>query len=324
MKILSPLSRVSEVQPLIEAGADELYCGVVTPEWERRFSYIASINLRHDKVANFSSFRQLEKAVKTASSYHVPVFCAFNAHFYSEQQLPLVLKQIRRAVDAGASKVIVSDIGLISLLREKGFAADIALSTANNVFNAESLSFFKQLGIQRVVLPRHLTVEEVCNLANGAKSEGMQVEAFVLNAICPYIDGLCTLQHIGKSSESIAPNELVCRMPFEVEALSKRPEAEKRVAIAKASVWQNSLPTGCGLCALPFFKKAGICSLKIAGRGNSSEKKIADVKMLRKALGLLPLLSDEEFKAEMHRLFFEANNARCGFSHCYYAGVGLV
>lgn len=323
MKILSPLSGVSEAKPLIQAGAQELYCGVVTQEWEKRFSFIASANLRHDRVANLSSFEELAKAVDIASRHRVPVFCAFNAHFYSDAQLPLVLRNAKEAVDAGASKIIVSDIGLVSLLKKRKFGADIALSTANPVFNLQAMHFFKRLGIRRIVLPRHLSCEEITGLASGARALGMELEAFVLNAICPYIDGLCTLQHAGKNQESISPQELACRMPFSVEVFSKEPEPQKRSAMARACFWQNTLPSGCGLCALPSFEKAGIHSLKIAGRGNSPEKKIADVKMLKKALGLLPKLPEKEFKEEMHRLFFRANNARCGFSSCYYAGEGL-
>lgn len=324
MKILSPLSGVSEAKPLIEAGAQELYCGVVTEEWEKRFSLVASANLRHDRVANFSSFEELAKTVDIASRRKVPVFCALNAHFYSDAQLPLALRNAQEAIDAGASKIIVSDIGLISLLKKKNFGADIALSTANPVFNSQAMPFFKRLGIRSIVLPRHLSCKEISGLAKSASALGIELEAFVLNAICPYIDGLCTLQHVGKSPDSIAADELACRIPFSVEVFSNEPsEQSKRSALARACLWQNTLPLGCGLCALPSFEKAGIHSLKIAGRGNSTGKKVADVKMLKEALGLLAKLPEKEFREEMHRFFFRANSERCGFTSCYYAGKGL-
>jgi collagenase-like PrtC family protease len=179
------------------------------------------------------------------------------------------------------------------------------------------------LGVTRVVLPRHLTAGEACALAPAAKAEGVELEAFVLNALCPYIDGLCTLQHFGASTESISANELACRMPFDVEVFSGEGEPKKRAAKSRACFWQNTLPASCGLCALPLFEKAGIHSLKIAGRGNSTEKKVSDVKMLRHALSLLPKLPEGEFRAEMHGLFFAANRARCGFNSCYYADAGL-
>jgi len=324
MKILSPLSSVGEVLPLIDAGAEELYCGVVTPEWEKRFSYIASINLRHDKAANFCSFEQLAEAVKIASSSKTPIFCAFNANFYTEKQLPLVLKQAENAVEAGVSKLIVSDLGFISMLKQNGFPIEIALSTGNPVFNSASLEFFKSFGIKRIVLPRHLTVEEICAIAKSAKKLNIELEAFVLNAICPYIDGLCTLQHIGKDSAFIKAEELACRMQFEVEVLSNQRQSQKRAAAAKAGIWQNTAPEGCGLCALPFFKEAGIKSLKIAGRGNSLEKKIADVKMLREALSMLGRLDKKDFREEMKRNFFASNHMLCDFKSCYYAYAGVM
>lgn len=324
MKILSPLSRAEEVRPLVDAGAQEFYCGVVTEEWEKRFSYVASINLRHDKVANFPSFERLAEAVKIASSSKVPVFCAFNAHFYTEKQLPLALKQAEQAVEAGVSKLIVSDLGFISMLKQNGFKTGLALSTGNPAFNSASLEFFKGFGIKRIVLPRHLTVQEISSLSKSAKKLGIELEAFVMNAICPYIDGLCTLQHIGKDSAFIRAEELACRMPFEIEVLSGCGETQKRAAKAKAGFWQDTFPEGCGFCALPFFREAGIESLKIAGRGNSTAKKISDVKALREALSMLSRLDKKDFLAEMKRNFFEKNHALCDFKSCYYADVGLV
>ncbi len=289
LKILSPLSKVSEVNALAEAGAEEFYCGIVTKEWEKRFSFIASINLRHDRVANFQSFEELGKAVDIASSNNLPVFAVFNAPFYSENQFPLVLSHARKAVESGVSKLIVSDPTIISFFKENDLNAEIALSTAAPAFNSASFSFFKELGVKRIVLPRHFTVEEISSLAKKAKDINLELEAFVLNALCPYIDGLCTLQHVGKNPESVSVQELACRMPFDVEVISKQSDSEKRTATSRAKTWQNTFPESCGLCALPFFKKAGIGSLKIAGRGNSSEKKIADVKMVASALDLLAL-----------------------------------
>lgn len=323
LKILSPLSKVSEVQDLVVAGAEEFYCGIVTKEWEKRFSFIASINLRHDRVANFQSFEELGKAVSIASSHNLPVFCVFNAVFYSKNQFPIVLNHARKAVDAGISKLIVSDPALISFFKENDLNVEIALSTAAPAFNSASFSFFKGLGVKRIVLPRHLTLEEISSLAKTAKVLNLELEAFVLNALCPYIDGLCTLQHVGKNPESVSVQELACRMPFEVKVFSNQSDFEKRNAFSRAKTWQNTFPESCGLCALPSFEKIGIGSLKIAGRGNSSEKKIADVKMVSDAIGMLAL-PEQEFKTEMHKLFFEANHIRCNFKTCYYAKKGLL
>ncbi len=319
MKILSPLCKTEEVKPLAEAGADEFYCGIVAKEWEKRFSYIASINLRHDRVANFQSHEELSKAVQTASDLKKPVFCVFNAPFYSEKQLPLAQKEVSKAVEAGVSKIIVSDIGLISMLKEQGFEKEIALSTAFPAFNSAAFPFFKSLGVKRIVLPRHLSVQEIVGLASKAKEQGLELEAFALNALCPYIDGLCTLQHVGKSQQSLSTKELACRMPFETKTFPKNQVA----SALRAKIWQETLTTSCGLCALPFFEKAGIHSLKIAGRANHLEKKLSDVKAVKKALALIPKLSEQDFKEEMKRLFFKENHQRCDFKSCYYPEEGM-
>jgi len=55
-----------DIRKLAKEGANEFYCGIVSKEWEKRFSFIASANLRHDKIANFSSFEELAKAAAIA------------------------------------------------------------------------------------------------------------------------------------------------------------------------------------------------------------------------------------------------------------------
>ena len=48
IKLLSPLSRVDEVEDLISAGADEFYCGVLPEEWNGKYTVSASINRRQE------------------------------------------------------------------------------------------------------------------------------------------------------------------------------------------------------------------------------------------------------------------------------------
>ena len=65
MKILLPVDKVQEVEKVIEAGADELYCGVLTSDWHSK--YIAgSINRRPGGRANFTTIDNLKECVSIA------------------------------------------------------------------------------------------------------------------------------------------------------------------------------------------------------------------------------------------------------------------
>jgi putative protease len=324
MNILAPFSRPSEVPPLIEAGASELYCGVVDRRWQSSYSFVSSVNLRHDKAASLSSFKQLGAAVEAARGLKASVFLVLNAHFYSPKQLPLVLKQAEKAVNAGVESLIVADAALIPELKRE-FDVRVSLSTANPVFNSHALDFFKGLGVDRVVFPRHLTVKELGQLSAHAKKIGLAAECFALNTICPYIDGLCSFQHIVDKSISFLPmGNLACRLPFKVKAVKGREMEKVLAAESHARLWNNALSRDCGLCALPFFKRFGIDSIKIAGRAHSLEKKLADVQALKRALVLLKgKLSVMEFREKCREFYFGLFHNACGCINCYYAGVGF-
>ncbi|MAG21924.1 MAG: hypothetical protein CL943_01280 [Candidatus Diapherotrites archaeon] len=323
MNILAPFSDQDEILSLINAGAKELYCGVIDQQWEKQYGYVSSINLRHDKIANLNSFEELEESVKQAHAKSAKVFLTLNAHYYSEKQLPIVMKQAGKALDLGVDSLIVADSALIPELR-KEFDADVSLSTGNPVFNNSALDFFKQLGVSRVVFPRHLSLKEIEELSKHAKKIGLATEGFVLNVLCPHIDGLCTFQHLVEKNISFVPaGPLACRMPFKATAISSRPEESKRVSENHVQLWENTLLRDCGLCAVREFRKFGIDTVKIAGRAHSLEKKISDVEATKKAINLASTKNAEQFKEVCKGIYFDLFHNSCDYIHCYYAGAGL-
>lgn len=323
MKILAPFSSPKEVPLLIEAGAEELYCGIVDSAWRKSYSYVSSINLRHDKPANLSSIAGLSKSIEEAHSGNAKVFLALNAHFYSGNQIPAVMALAKKAVNLGIDSLIVSDSALIPELK-KQFGVEISLSTGNPVFNDFALDFFKGLGIGRVVFPRHLAIEEIGALSKKAKKLSLKTECFALNSMCPNIDGLCTFQHIVDKSVSFLPvGNLACRSVFEAKAITEMPKEKAFIAENHAMLWNNALSRDCGLCALGFFKKFGIDSVKIAGRANPTEKKVSDVLAVKKAIAFLEKNGQKGFREYCRELYFGLFRNSCDYIHCYYAGAGL-
>jgi len=322
MKILAPFSKQGEVLPLIEAGASELYCGVVESEWEKKYSLVSSINLRHDRAANISSFSELSKSVEQAHSCKAKVFLTLNAHFYSEKQLPAVMQYAEKASKANVDALIVADSSLIpKLVQEHGFA--VSLSTGNPVFNSSALDFFKQIGISRIVFPRHVSVQEIGSLAAHAKKLGIETECFALNVLCPYIDGLCTFQHIVDSSISFLPKGmLACRLPFKATAFSSSPEESRRIVESHVNLWGNTLMRDCGLCGIKKFKEFGVDSVKIAGRAHTLEKKLADIKAIKETIAFASKPFDE-FREKCRQQYFFLFHNSCDYLHCYYAREGL-
>ena len=82
MKILSPLDKPEEVEPLIEAGAEEFYCGVLEETWYIPYPVI-SINRRPAGKGHVRDFTALKKVTDRAHENNVPVFFTVNEHYYT-------------------------------------------------------------------------------------------------------------------------------------------------------------------------------------------------------------------------------------------------
>ena len=160
MKILSPLDTPEEVEPLIEAGAGEFYCGVLEESWYNPYPVI-SINRRPAGKGHFRNFVELKKAVVQAERHEVPLFFTINEHYYTREQLPLVNDYIQMAIERGVRALIISDYGLMAALPDLADQVEIHISTGGTVFNWRTACFYRDLGATRITFPRHLTLEEM-------------------------------------------------------------------------------------------------------------------------------------------------------------------
>lgn len=299
MKILSPVSGVDEVEMLVGAGASELYCGIQPDEWTTAYSGVVWMNRRSPAGANLSSFDDLAALAGRARAHGVPVFLALNAPVYVERQLPFLADLSRRALDeCGIDALIVSDLSLLLTLAEAGLAARVHVSSVASTLNTEAVRFFAGLGVGRVILPRALSLAEIERIAGEAAGE-VPLEAFVLNDGCAFEEGLChTLHHhrVGAFCVDMAG------WAGEVERADGRPLGEAERAAIEAHfasyrewIWHlnacgstvssGGVPLGaCGVCAVPTLARAGIASVKIAGRQSSPLRKLLGVRLVRGAL----------------------------------------
>ena len=150
MNVLAPFSLKSEVVPLVEAGASELYCGVVPEELSRRWGTLELLNRRRGYDANLWSFADLGEAIAAAHERHVPVFVTLNRH-YSEDAYPLLHEILTSLQEVDADGVIVVDLGLLQLLRERPYGfRHVIVGTGGATLNAETVAFYGALGATRV------------------------------------------------------------------------------------------------------------------------------------------------------------------------------
>lgn len=316
MKILSPVDKIEEVDRLAQAGAHELYCGVMADDWHYR---TISVNRRHEKAASFNSFEELGEAVQCAHAHGIPIFLTLNEHYFAAADLPAVLRCARRAQKLGVDGFIVSDLSLILALRGEG--VELHVSTGGTTFNSESAHFYQELGAKRIVLPRHLTPKEMRGIVTAVPE--MKMEIFILNSKCPYIDGLCTFHHgldavVDPHEKSSYRNG--CMLPYKISSDRQVQDAawDKQHIWAIAHMDENP----CGACALIDFREMGIASLKIVGRGNPLTKKVKDVEFLRTALDLLEQAPARSAFIEQTRTLYRATYGwPCRIYMCYYPNI---
>jgi U32 family peptidase len=328
MKILSPLDSPEEVEPLIEAGAGEFYCGVLEESWYNPYPVI-SINRRPAGKGHMRDFAELSKAVALSHHHDVPVFFTINEHYYTKPQLPLVKDYIDKACDAGVDAFIIADYGLLHLLQERCESAGIHISTGGTVFNWRTALFYRELGASRITLPRHLSLDEMKKLV--AHIPGMETGVFVFNSRCINIDGFCTFQHGLSGKQTPAFYRNACMLPYEITpiqltaAAEAGPQENMSQIVSRQRVWEkvhlDDFP--CAACALFEFNEMNITSLKIVGRGNTTLRKTTDVSFFKNLLNRLcdnrPARRD--FREYARALYNRTYQRTCRPFMCHYPSV---
>lgn len=308
MKTLAPLRHSDEVIPLLEAGADEFFCGLTPPDWESRFG-LAWANRRAPQSAGVPDLDDFERII--ARSDNRPVYVALNAPCYPPGAVDLLAAFGADLLDGGAAGLIVADMDLLLALVEAGHGPSLHLSSLATCINAGTARFYRDLGIRRIILPRHLTLSEI----ESVLIPGLEFETFLLNDGCVFEEGLCATTHAAGA---------FCTLDGEgTEGVS--PETQERYAFWKWTLNHcgcrtgNDYPLGpCGLCAIPRLLRAGIASFKVVGREASLPRKIASVRIAARSLGLARNgATPEEIRSNVVEL--RGSPQMCEERHlCYY------
>jgi len=329
MKILSPVDKVEEVRPLVQAGADELYCGVLDEDWMQRYP-IAAVNRRIAKACNFKSFADLEACLEVAHAYNIPVSLTINEHYYTQEQYPLLTAYIFRAAAAGVDSFLISDIALLLHLQEMGLGIPVHISTGGTTFNSRTAQFYKGLGASRITIPRHVTINEIRDIAT--RSDGIETCVFVLNSRCSNVDGFCTFLHV-QSPDPAYRN--ACMLDYDITVIAAGSENQEPVTENwrqnnesrryRQQAWNrhhmDEIP--CGACALYDFEQIKIDFVKIVGRGNQTWRKVLDVQFIRQLLSLLNdgNIGRDEFYHRTQTIRGSVYRQSCQAVTCYYPEV---
>jgi U32 family peptidase len=331
MKITAPISRLEEIAPMAAAGANELYCGVVPREWIARFN-TGAVNRRY--FGNLESMDDLHRAVDAGHENKTALLLVLNAQQYGSAHQDAVVELAQVFHGFGGDAVIVADIGLIARLREQAPEVPIHVSSVASCRNSAGVVFYGALGVRRVILPRDVSLGEIEAIT--AASGAVEIEAFILNDGCVFEEGACHSIHLPtKQGGPIC----IDKRPFEYQDANGAPVSPRIARNLRDNdshyqrwLWYrfgcgfssaaNGYPFGpCGLCAIARLAKAGVASVKIAGREGATARKLKSVEMVRAVVDRVLGGATPEAVAEFAVSMREAtDHCRSGYM-CYYPEV---
>jgi U32 family peptidase len=182
---------------------DELYFSYTPSEWLINYGYEFPINrIGYIKDASYTDLDDVKALITEAHDANKPIYLALNAHFYLDEQIPLLTSLISKMITLGIQGFIVADLSIMSLIRTHDAKASITASIGADIYNCDHISFLQDLfQINRVVLPRYIQKADILQIK---KNSNISLEAMG-HTICKYDDGRCFAYH--KKSERVGEQD---------------------------------------------------------------------------------------------------------------------
>lgn len=251
-EVLAPAGTLEKLKTAIRYGADAVYIGG------------NQYGLR-TRAGNFT-YDEMREGVAFAKAHHAKVYVAANmvTHEGDADGAGEFFQTLR---DIGISAVIVSDPALIEICATEAPGLPIHLSTQASATNYETLNFWHAEGLERVVLAREVSMEEIKEIR---QKTDVEIEAFIHGAMCISYSGRCTLSnHMSSRDANRGGCSQSCRwkyglfeMPLPGEhnsVLAGDPEEDFSMSAVDMSMIRH----------IPDLVENGIDSLKIEGRMKS-------------------------------------------------------
>ena len=237
IELLSPAGDIERLKVTLLYGADAVYIG-----GEKYGLRANATNFTLDEIKEGCSF---------AHKLGKKVYLTLNIVFHNED-MEGVYDYISAVVDAGIDAFIVSDPFIISYIKNNYPNVEVHLSTQNSTTNYKSVEFFQKQGVDRVVLAREVSLEEMREIYNKTK---IDLEVFIHGAMCTCYSGRCALSnYVTNRDANRGGCAQVCRFTFGVEGKKDFTFATK----------DNNLAAYIGNLI-----EAGVTSLKVEGRMRS-------------------------------------------------------
>ncbi|MEG0641807.1 MAG: U32 family peptidase [Clostridium sp.] len=268
IELLAPAGNLEKLKTAIIYGADAVYIG------GEAFSLRA-------KADNFTR-ETMKEALDFAHARGKKVYVTVNifAHNGDINGMPEYIKALD---EMGVDAVIVSDLGIFSIVKEVAPSLEVHISTQANSTNYKTAELWHKLGAQRIVLARELSMKEIKEIREKMPEE-MEIEAFIHGAMCMAYSGRCLLSNYmtGRDANKGACSH-ACRYKYHVVE-EKRPGQLYEITEDDRGTYIMNSHDLCMIQHIPELVDSGITSFKIEGRMKSSYYVASVVKAYRMAI----------------------------------------
>ncbi|WP_417703748.1 tRNA 5-hydroxyuridine modification protein YegQ [Pseudomonas sp.] len=198
-ELLSPAGTLKNMRYAFAYGADAVYAG------QPRYS----LRVRNNEFDHANLALGIDEAHAQGKQFYVVVNIApHNA------KLKTFLKDLAPVIEMAPDALIMSDPGLIMLVRQHFPQMPIHLSVQANAVNWASVEFWRQQGLTRVILSRELSLEEIEEIRR--QVPGMELEVFVHGALCMAYSGRCLLSgYINRRDPNQGTCTNACRWQYQ-------------------------------------------------------------------------------------------------------------
>lgn len=234
-ELLSPAGSLKALNMAFAYGANAVYAG------QPRYS----LRVRNNEF----DIDNLAKGIAIAHAQQKKLYLVANIAPHNAKLINFVA-DMQPLIDLKPDALIVSDPGVIGLLREHYPDMPLHLSVQANTMNWAAVKFWQSVGIERVILSRELGLAEIEEIKQ--RCPEIELEVFVHGALCMAYSGRCLISsYMNKRDPNQGACTNACRWKYDVNVDSSKSEipavqvheyVPQTASVSQAEVWQAEHP----------------------------------------------------------------------------------
>lgn len=249
-ELLAPAGNLEKLKIAVAYGADAVFIG--GQEYGLR-----------SNAGNFT-FAEMKEGVEFAKKYNAKVYVTTNIFAHNEN-IDGLEEYLLGLKEAGVHGIIVADPLIIETCRRVAPEIEVHLSTQQSLSNWKAVQYWKEEGLERVVLARETSAEEIMEMK---EKVDIEIETFIHGAMCIAYSGRCTLSnHMTARDSNRGGCCQSCRWDYDLYKLENNKE---NPLFSNEDAPFAMSPKDLKLIeSIPRMIEIGIDSLKIEGRMKS-------------------------------------------------------